>query len=161
MPEFFGDTIMVNGLVWPNMNVKQGTYRFRLLDGSNARFYTLGFSNKMPFTLIGTDGGYLKSNVTLTELSIAPGERADILVDFSKLPVGTKVILTNTAKAPTPRGAPADPADNRADHAVYCRCNHRDTPGCIPSSSRSAEPGNPPGRYIPNPPAPPTQIPES
>jgi len=108
-PEFFGNTIMVNGLVWPNMNVDQGTYRFRLLDGSNARFYTLSFSNKMPFTQIGSDGGYLKAPVTLTELTIAPGERADILVDFSKLAPGTKVILTNTGKAPTPRGAPADP----------------------------------------------------
>ncbi|MCJ7742779.1 MAG: multicopper oxidase [Methanoregula sp.] len=108
-PEFFGNTIMVNGLVWPNMNVSQGTYRFRLLDGSNARFYTLSFSNKMPFTQIGSDGGYLKTAVNLTELTIAPGERADILVDFSKLPIGTKVILTNTAKAPTPRGTAADP----------------------------------------------------
>ena len=43
IPEFFGDTIMVNGLVWPNMDVDQGVYRFRLLDGSNARFYTLSF----------------------------------------------------------------------------------------------------------------------
>ncbi len=42
-PEFFGDTIMVNGLVWPNINVDQGQYRFRLLDGSNARFYNLSF----------------------------------------------------------------------------------------------------------------------
>jgi FtsP/CotA-like multicopper oxidase with cupredoxin domain len=109
MPEFFGNTIMVNGLVWPNMNVSQGTYRFRLLDGSNARFYTLSFDNKMPFTQIGSDGGYLKTAVNLTELTIAPGERADILVDFSTLPIGTKVILTNTAKAPTPRGTAADP----------------------------------------------------
>jgi FtsP/CotA-like multicopper oxidase with cupredoxin domain len=108
-PEFFGNTIMVNGLVWPNMNVDQGTYRFRLLDGSNARFYTLSFDNKMTFTQIGSDGGYLKTAVPLTELTIAPGERADILVDFSKLAPGTKVILTNTAKAPTPRGTAADP----------------------------------------------------
>ncbi|MDD1667870.1 MAG: multicopper oxidase [Methanomicrobiales archaeon] len=109
IPEFFGNTIMVNGLVWPNMNVDRAQYRFRLLDGSNARFYTLSFSNKMPFTMIGTEGGYLKAPVTLTEVSIAPGERADILVDFSNIPAGTKIILQNTAKAPTPRGAPADP----------------------------------------------------
>jgi FtsP/CotA-like multicopper oxidase with cupredoxin domain len=63
----------------------------------------------MPFTQIGSDGGYLKAPANLTELTIAPGERADILVDFSKLAPGTKVILTNTAKAPTPRGSPADP----------------------------------------------------
>jgi FtsP/CotA-like multicopper oxidase with cupredoxin domain len=45
MPEFFGNTIMVNGLVWPNMNVDKGQYMFRLLDGSNARFYSISFSN--------------------------------------------------------------------------------------------------------------------
>jgi len=109
MPEFFGNTIVVNGLAWPNMNVDRGQYRLRVLDGSNARFYTLSFSNKMPFTQIGCDGGYLKAPVTLTELTIAPGERVDILVDFSGLAPGTKVILTNTAKAPFPKGAPADP----------------------------------------------------
>jgi len=109
MPEFFGNTIMVNGLVWPNMNVDRGQYRFRILDGSNARFYTLSFSNKMPFIQIGSDGGYLQAPVTLTELTIAPGERVDILADFSNLAPGTKVLLTNTAKAPFPKGAPADP----------------------------------------------------
>jgi len=108
-PEFFGDTIMVNGLVWPYMNVDRGQYRFRILDGSNARFYTLSFDNKMPFTVIGSEGGYLKAPVTVTEYAIAPGERADILVDFSTLPAGTNIILQNTAKAPTPRGAPANP----------------------------------------------------
>ncbi len=109
VPEFFGNTIMVNGKVWPNLDVEPRQYRFRLLDGSNARFYKLSFSNKMSFIQIGSDGGYLPAPVTLTELSISPGERADILVDFSKVPAGTRIILQNTAKAPTPRGAPADP----------------------------------------------------
>lgn len=116
MPEFFGNTIMVNGKVWPNMNVDRGQYRFRILDGSNARFYTLWFQivsplnvNPLPFTVIGSDGGYLRSPVTLTRVTIAPGERIDILVDFSNLAPGTKVILRNSAKAPFPRGAAADP----------------------------------------------------
>jgi len=108
-PEFFGNTIMVNGGVWPNLDVTRGWYRFRLLDGSNARFYTLSFDNKMPFTVIGGDGGFLMKPAAVTSVTIAPGERADILVDFSALPVGTKVILTNSAKAPFPRGVPADP----------------------------------------------------
>ncbi len=108
-PEFFGDTIMVNGKVWPNMNVDQGVYRFRLLDGSNARFYSLSFSNGLPFTVIGTEGGYLRSPVTLTKLTIAPGERRDVLVDFTSVPAGTKILLTNTAKAPFPGGSPPDP----------------------------------------------------
>ena len=105
-PEFFGNTIMVNGLVWPNMNVDQGQYRFRVLDGSNARFYALSLSNGMPFTVIGTDGGYLRSPATVTKLTIAPGERYDILVDFSGLAPGTKVLLVNSAKAPYPTGKP-------------------------------------------------------
>jgi len=109
MPEFFGNTIMVNGKVWPNLDVTPGWYRFRLLDGSNARFYTLSFDNKMPFTVIGADGGYLQQPATVNTLTIAPGERADILVDFTNIPVGTKIILTNTAKAPFPNGAKADP----------------------------------------------------
>jgi spore coat protein A len=111
-PEFFGDTIMVNGLVWPNMDVNQGTYRLRLLDGSNARFYTLSFVANpgtvsevtLPFTQIGTDGGYMKAPVTMNELTIAPGERADVLVDFSGLTAGTKVLMKNTAVAPFPDG---------------------------------------------------------
>ena len=114
MPEFFGDVIMVNGLVWPNLDVAQGQYRFRLLDGSNARFYTLSFldqssGTRLPFLQIGTDGGYLRAAAPLTELTIAPGERADLLVDFSGLAPGTKVVVTNRAKAPFPRGEPANP----------------------------------------------------
>ena len=124
LPEFFGDTIMVNGLVWPNMDVKQGAYRFRLLDGSNARFYTisfwipnanlLGIPNKLPFTVIGSDGGYLPAPVTVKELTIAPGERWDILVDFSTVPyvAGTSnIILRNTARAPYKGGGGGTPAD--------------------------------------------------
>lgn len=96
-PTYLGNTIMVNGKVWPNMNVKQGLYRFRILDGSNARFYSFSFSNGMTFQQIGSDGGYLKSPVELTSLILSPAERADILVDFSKVPVGQKVILQNSA----------------------------------------------------------------
>ena len=96
-PAYLGNTIMVNGKVWPNMNVKQGLYRFRLLDGSNARFYSFSFSNGMSFQQIGTDGGYLKSPVELTSLILAPAERADILVDFSNIPAGETVTLQNSA----------------------------------------------------------------
>jgi spore coat protein A, manganese oxidase len=103
-PMFFGNTIIVNGEAWPNMNVKQGQYRFRILDGSNNRFYTLSFSNGMSFTQIGTDGGYLKAPAQLTSKTISPGERLDILVDFSNIPAGEKIILRNLAdseSAPT------------------------------------------------------------
>jgi spore coat protein A len=99
---FLGNTIMVDGKVWPNMNVDQGQYRFRLLDASNSRIYQLSFvdtqtNTTLPFTQIGSDGGYLKEAANITELLIATAERADILVDFSSLPPGTKVLLKNTA----------------------------------------------------------------
>ena len=94
-PTFLGNTIMVNGKVWPNMDVKQGQYRLRILDGSNSRYYTLHFSNSMAFTQIGSDGGYLKTPAQLTSLTIAPGERVDLLVDFSMLQPGEKVTLQN------------------------------------------------------------------
>ena len=114
MPEFFGNTIMVNGRVWPNLNVDQGWYRFRIVDGSNARFYTISLKDqttgaKLPFIQIGSDGGYLQAPVTLKELTIAPGERADILVDFSAVASGTKILVENKAKAPFPAGAQPDP----------------------------------------------------
>jgi FtsP/CotA-like multicopper oxidase with cupredoxin domain len=109
VPEFFGDTIMVNGSVWPNLNVKRRQYRFRLLNGSNARFYNVAFSNKMSFTQIGTDGGYLDKPVELNSLLLAPAERADIIVDFSSIEDGTKFILTNNANAPFPSGSLPDP----------------------------------------------------
>jgi len=88
---------MVNGKVWPNMNVSRGQYRFRLLDGSNTRFYNVSFSNGMPFTLIGSDGGYIKTAVSITSKIFSPAERLDILVDFSNMAPGEKIILKNNA----------------------------------------------------------------
>ncbi|OPY30998.1 MAG: multicopper oxidase [Methanomassiliicoccales archaeon PtaU1.Bin124] len=112
VPEFFGNVIMVNGLAWPNMNVDQGQYRFRMLDGSNARFYNLSMSNGMPFTVIASDENYLRSAVVTDSFVMAPGERYDVLVDFTGIAPGTKIVLTNNANAPYPDGDPADPNTN-------------------------------------------------
>lgn len=79
VPEFFGDTIMVNGKVWPNLNVERRQYRFRVLNGSNARFYRLKLSNGMHFVQIGTDGGYLNEPVELSSLLLAPAERTKVV----------------------------------------------------------------------------------
>src|SRR5499433_1189809 len=103
-PEYFGDEILVNGKVWPNLNVQRRQYRFRIVDGSNARFYNLSLSNGMSFIQIGADGSYLPAPVTLTQQLIAVCERTDILIDFSNLPPGTKVVLLNSANAPFPGG---------------------------------------------------------
>ena len=123
IPEFFGDVMLANGKIWPYLNVEQHRYRFRLLNGSQARFYSLALAVRNTgapgpaFVQIATDGGYLGRPVTLNDplnpasprLLIAPGERADVVIDFNRLPVGTELLLTNTANGPYPDGDPVEP----------------------------------------------------
>ena len=106
MEHFFGDTVLVNGKVWPFLEVKQGKYRFRLLNGSNSRVYTLALSNGATFWQIGSDTGLLPAPVAMTALTFSPGERADVVMDFSGYAAGTEIILTNSAVAPFPSGPP-------------------------------------------------------
>jgi len=108
IPEFFGDVIVVNGKTWPFLAVDPRRYRFRFLNGSNARFYILSLGPKLPFWVIGTDGGLLDKPVMVKNLFLAPGERADVIVDFAPV-AGTNITMTNSAKAPFPKGAAADP----------------------------------------------------
>ena len=103
-PEFFGDVATVNGKVWPNLNVNRGLYRFRILNGSNARIYDLRLSSGQLMVQIGSEGGLFNSPVALNRLIIAPGERADVLMDFSGLAAGTKIVLKNVAPVPFPDG---------------------------------------------------------
>ena len=83
MTGYLGDHMLINGVPNPFHEVQPRTYRLRLLNGSNARIYNIAFRNGHPFTIIGTDGGLLPQPVQTTDLLLAPGERADILVDFS------------------------------------------------------------------------------
>ncbi len=103
-PEFFGDVATVNGKVWPNLNVNRGLYRFRILNGSNARIYSLRLSNGQNLFQIGAEGGLLNAPVALNRLLIAPGERADVLIDFSRLADGTRIVFKNDAPVPFPDG---------------------------------------------------------
>jgi spore coat protein A len=107
---FFGDKILVNGKVWPYLEVERGKYRLRLLNGSNSRVYVLRFDDGSPagapFSQIGTEGGLLPAPVDgLSELTLAPGERADIVIDFAGYAAGTEIVLTNSAVAPYPSGS--------------------------------------------------------
>jgi spore coat protein A, manganese oxidase len=104
VPEFFGDVMVVNGAAWPYLQVEPRKYRFRILNGSNARFYTIGLKAgaagaPIPFQLIGSDGGFLNAPTTATTLTVAPAERYDIIVDFSALK-GKNITLTNSAGTP-------------------------------------------------------------
>ncbi len=92
--EFFGDHILVNGVIWPKMTVEPRQYRLRLLNGSDSRFYIFKFSNDMPFWQIGTDDGFMRKAVKISQLTMGPGERADIIVDFTGLK-GQQIRLIN------------------------------------------------------------------
>jgi FtsP/CotA-like multicopper oxidase with cupredoxin domain len=95
-PEFFGDTIVVNGRTWPYLEVEPRLYRFRLLNGTNARFLILKANTPLDFHVIGTDGGLLPDQpVVLDQLLMAPGERMDVIVDFSSFEPGDEIILLN------------------------------------------------------------------
>jgi FtsP/CotA-like multicopper oxidase with cupredoxin domain len=92
---FQGDHILVNGVVQPFLAVDTALYRFRVLNGSNSRIYQLALSNGDSLIQIGTDGGLLQRPKLASTIELAPSERADIIVDFTKLPLGSKVILQN------------------------------------------------------------------
>ncbi len=102
---FFGDTILVNGKVWPFLNVKRTKYRFRIVNASGTRTFTLALSNGATMQQIGSDGGLLASPAPVTSITIQPSERADVVIDFAALSPGEEVILTNSAPAPFP-GSP-------------------------------------------------------
>jgi spore coat protein A len=96
VPEVFGDAILVNGKIFPYLDVAPRKYRLRVLNGSNARFYHLSFANGASFSQIGTDQGLLPAPVSLKALMIAPGERVDLVVDFSGHR-GEEIILNSDA----------------------------------------------------------------
>ena len=124
-PEFFGNVITVNGKAWPYLDVEPRNYRFRILNGSDSRFYNIwleaqnagGASIPIPdgaITQIGNDGGLLPVSVRNigdddeNGLVLGLAERADVIVDFSKFPVGTKITMRNDASTPFPMGDPVD-----------------------------------------------------
>ena len=113
VPEFFGDFILVNGMAWPTLDVDAGEYRFRMLDGSDSRFYVMELDDpNVKVTLVGSDGGLLTNAITVMDgdgiqeqgerLVIAPGDRLDMVVDFSNLDAGDKVTLLNFGPAYEP-----------------------------------------------------------
>jgi spore coat protein A, manganese oxidase len=94
-PEFFGNTMVVNGKTWPFLEVEQRRYRFRFLNGCNSRFLLLELSNELPFWQIGTEGGFLPAPLEVERLLLGPAERADVIVDFTNVGVGTEILLKN------------------------------------------------------------------
>jgi bilirubin oxidase len=104
-PEFFGNTMVVNGRTWPVLQVEPRRYRFRFLNGCNSRFVVLKIVTDplarrparaaLPFWQVGTEGGFLPARVRLDRLLMGLAERADVVVDFSHFAVGTELFLIN------------------------------------------------------------------
>jgi spore coat protein A len=128
LPEFFGDVILVNGAAWPYLDVEPRQYRFRMLDGSDSRFYELRLVEKgkplndssanakgavgtLPLIYqIGTEDGLLNAPVPVTKFLLGTGERKDIVIDFSNPALrGKTFVLRNNARAPFPKGETVDP----------------------------------------------------
>lgn len=109
---FTGPFNLVNGIIWPHLEVDPRWYRFRVLNSSNARFYQLnlvdeaGATHNEAVRIIGTDGGLLPAPAELPAagLTLAPAERADVLIDFSRFP-GQRLRLTDTRA----NGGPTEP----------------------------------------------------
>jgi FtsP/CotA-like multicopper oxidase with cupredoxin domain len=116
-PEFFGNFIMVNGNTWPFQTVEKRRYRFRFLNGCQSRFLILDFSDipGVEVWQIGNEGGFLAAPVNLTatngnRLLMGLAERADMIVDFTNVPVGDYV-LGNVGPDVPFGGLPIDPAE--------------------------------------------------
>jgi len=120
-PEFFGNAIMVNGNTWPFQIVEQRRYRFRFLNGCQSRFLILDFTQipGVEVWAIGNEGGFLAAPVNVTAMGnqflLGLAERADIIVDFTGVPVGRYVLGNVGPDEPFGGGVPGvdfDPADS-------------------------------------------------
>jgi spore coat protein A len=91
---------VVNGKVWPYLNVEPRRYRFRVLNGCTFRVVNLGLSSGQPIIQIGTDSGLLQAPVLLQNLRLAPAERADVILDFTAYAGQSNIVLTNDFPVP-------------------------------------------------------------
>lgn len=120
-PEFFGNIMVVNGVSWPFQTVEQRRYRFRFLNGCNSRFLILDFSGVPGVEVwqIGAEGGFLAAPVNMTTLNggqllLSPAERADVIVDFTNVPLGNHILWNLAPDEPFGGGVPGvdfDPSD--------------------------------------------------
>jgi spore coat protein A, manganese oxidase len=98
---FDADTILVNGKVYPFINVEPRKYRFRMLNASNSRILTLKMESGQPFYQIGTDGGFLEATVKIDQFILMSAERVDVIIDFTQS-FGQTILLKNVTKSASP-----------------------------------------------------------
>ncbi|WP_342578559.1 multicopper oxidase domain-containing protein [Psychrobacillus sp. FSL K6-2843] len=90
-----GDTLLINGTLNPKLTVGKEKVRLRLLNGSNARNYSFKLNTGESFQQIATDGGFVNDPTTMREITLTPGERAEIIIDFSKYESSSEIALIN------------------------------------------------------------------
>ena len=108
LAEFFGDHMVVNGVIWPFENVEPRNYRMHLLNGTDSRFMAIQFfevpplatdftsaTGPLPFDVIGSDQGLASNPTTVSTLLSEPGSRYDIIFDFKSVTPGNRVIMKN------------------------------------------------------------------
>ena len=116
VPEVFGNAILVNGKLFPYLDVEPRKYRFRLINGSNGRFYRFSLGKLLPFQQIGTEQGFLPAPISAQRVTLAPAERVDLVFDFSAH-AGEKILLRSDSfelmefrvAAPAAKDSPALP----------------------------------------------------
>ena len=94
--EVLGEVPFVNGKIFPYLDVEPRKYRFRVLNGANGRFYRMSLPKGVEIYQIGTDQGLLPAPVAVTQMNLAPGERADLVIDFAPHR-GSRIVLSNDA----------------------------------------------------------------
>jgi spore coat protein A, manganese oxidase len=135
LPEFFGNTPLVNGAAQPYLAVEPRIYRFRILNASNARFWNLTIQGGPPAVQIGSDGGLFTRPVPVSRLLLLPAERADVLVDFSRF-AGQTLTVTNP-DLPADVSSPAPPLPTVMEIRVGRRVTQpgpRGFPAALPGS---------------------------
>lgn len=117
--DWIGNRLMVNWTSCPRHDVQAGLLRLRLLNGSNARVYRLAFESrgrKLPFHLIGTDGGLLEKPRKIQECFFAPAQRLDLVLDLRSLATGDQVVMKSLAYDPMEHDAREGVLDPKIEH---------------------------------------------
>lgn len=134
---FLGDVYLVNGRPMPFLKVANRKYRFRILNASNSRGYTLALDSGEPLNQIGSDQGLLAAPYPASSIPIWPSERVEVVIDFSKYPIGTRIVLQDRT----------DPADSAAARPImqFRVARTEPDPSSLPSVLRTIE------RLVPGP----------
>src|SRR5512141_3207944 len=146
--EYFGDTMLVNGKVWPFLDVEPRMYRFRVLNGCNARILSLDICGPSLWQ-IGAEGGMWDVPVPVQQIVLAPAERADVLLDFSGL-AGQTLVMKNHRPRP-PVSTPAPSLEHVMQLRVSTMVSHAgptSVPSALPGGRRAQLPEPVTTRYI-------------